>query len=319
MRRVLPTGLALLIAGGALAAPTLSTTRMLPGPTTLPPADSADPKADVAYGAYQRGYYIAAFREATKRLEKDRTDAAAMTLLGELYSQGLGLRQDPAKAAEWYRLAANLGDRSAMGLLGMMAIEGRGIAKDPAAGRAWLEKAAAKGEPTACYNVALILLGTGVPEDLNRAAALLRQAADQEVPAAQHALGILYLKGRGVEKDPAQAAQLFRRAADNGDVAGEVEFSILLFNGEGVPKDEARAARYFRHAAGRGNAVAQNRIARLYAAGRGVPKNLVEAAAWNMAASAQGLTDAWLTQALAGLNPEERARAERLAADRMTP
>jgi TPR repeat protein len=102
-------------------------------------------------------------------------------------------------------------------------------------------------------------------------------------------------------------------------VAAQVEFSILLFNGEGVPRDEARAARYFRHAAGRGNAVAQNRIARLYAAGRGVPKNLVEAAAWDMAAAAQGLSDAWLTQALAGLTPDERARAERLAADRMTP
>ncbi|WP_407523368.1 tetratricopeptide repeat protein [Methylobacterium oryzisoli] len=317
-------GLALLAAAlaGSLAPATAQTEqpRMLPGSSTLPPATgSTDPKADIAYGAYQRGYYVTAFREATKRLERAKTDAAAMTLLGELYNQGLGVRQDPAKAAEWYRLAANLGDPHAAAILGMMAIEGRGMAKDPAAGRAWLEKAAAKGEAGASYNLALILLATGVPDDLKRATGLLRRAADQELAAAQHALGILYLKGRGVPKDPAQAAQLFRRAADNGDVAGEVEFSILLFNGEGVPRDEARAARYFRHAAGRGNAVAQNRIARLYAAGRGVPKNLVEAAAWDMAAAAQGLSDAWLTQALSGLTPEERARAERLAADRMTP
>jgi TPR repeat protein len=113
-----------------------------------------------------------------------------------------------------------------------------------------------------------------------------------------------------------QAAQWFRRAADNGDLAGEVEFAIRLFLGDGVTKDEARAGRYFLHAARRGNAIAQNRIARLYLAGRGMPKNLVEAAAWNLAAAAQGRPDEVLDQGTAGLNPEERKRAEALAAER---
>ena len=80
--------------------------------------------------------------------------------------------------------------------------------------------------------------------------------------------------------------------------------------------DEGRAARYFLHAASRGNAIAQNRVARLYAVGRGLPKNLVEAAAWNLAASAQGLSDPWLDENLKGLEPAERQRAETLAADR---
>ena len=128
---------------------------------------------------------------------------------------------------------------------------------------------------------------------------------------------MLYLQGRGVPKDPGKAAEWFRRAADNGDIAGEVEFAILLFNGTGLPKDEARAARYFRHAAARGNAIAQNRIARLYAVGRGLPKNPVEAAAWNLAAAAQGLSDGWLDQTLSTLTPDEKTRAERLAAERI--
>ncbi|HKH34949.1 MAG TPA: sel1 repeat family protein, partial [Beijerinckiaceae bacterium] len=72
----------------------------------------------------------------------------------------------------------------------------------------------------------------------------------------------------------------------------------------------------FRRAAGRGNPIAQNRLARLYAVGRGVPKNLVESAAWHLLASARGLTDAWLDQTLTILPAEERARAEKLAADR---
>jgi hypothetical protein len=38
--------------------------------------------------AYQRGRYVTAFREATKRIEANPKDAAAMTLLGELYNHG---------------------------------------------------------------------------------------------------------------------------------------------------------------------------------------------------------------------------------------
>ena len=89
--------------------------RELPTPYTVgysggarPPPTDRTP--DFAYGAYQRGQYVTAFREATKRIEADRKDAAAMTLLGELYNQGLGIRPDPAKAADWYRLAAAQGE-----------------------------------------------------------------------------------------------------------------------------------------------------------------------------------------------------------------
>ncbi len=277
-----------------------------------PAASSREP--DIAFGAYQRGQYATAFREATQRIAANAKDAAAMTLLGELYNQGLGIRQDAVKAAEWYRLAAAQGDAHAMAALGLMAIDGRGGAKDAKAGRRWLEQASEKGDPTAAYNLALIVLSS--EGDQAKAAALFRKAAEGEIAAAQHNLGVMYLQGRGVAKDPAKAAEWFRRAADNGDLAGEVEFAIQLFNGNGVTKDEVRAARYFLHAASRGNAIAQNRVARLYAVGRGVPKNLVEAAAWNLAASGQGLTDAWLDQAVAGLNGDERKRAERLATER---
>jgi TPR repeat protein len=204
-----------------------------------------------------------------------------------------------------------------MSSLGLMALDGRGMARDAKAGRRWLEQAAALGSPTAAYNLGLILIGTGLPADEAEAAKQFRKAADAEVGAAQHDLGVLYLQGRGVTKDTTQAASWFRRAADNGDLAGEVEFAILLFNGTGVPKDEAAAARYFLHAARRGNAIAQNRIARLFAVGRGVQKNLVEAAAWNLAAAGQGLSDAWLDQAVSGLSKDEKVRAERLGNERL--
>jgi hypothetical protein len=239
-----------------------------------------------------------------------------MTLLGELYNQGLGVAQDPTKAAEWYRLAAQQGDPHALAALGLMALDGRGIEKNQAQGLAWLEQAAGKGEPAASHNLSLLLMSSGSQEDLLRAVELLRRAADAEIGDAQHALGVLYLRGRGVSRDPAEAARWFERAAKNGNVAGLVEHAILLFNGEGVPPDEALAARLFRRAALRGNPIAQNRLARLLAAGRGVPQNRVEAAAWHLMAAARGLTDPWLDDALKTLSPDERSRAERIARDR---
>jgi TPR repeat protein len=278
------------------------------------PAVAAGP--DLAYGAYQRGLYISALREASARLERNREDAAAMTLLGELYNQGLGVAADPGKAADWYLLAAERGDAHALSALGLMALEGRGMAKSPNQGKAWIERAAAKGEPRACHNLALLLLTTGADADLVRAVELLRRAAEAEIGGAQHALGVLHLKGRGVSRDPAEAARWFEKAARNGNLAGEVEYAILLFNGEGVAANEALAARLFRRAAAKGNPIAQNRLARLHAAGRGVPQSKVEAAAWHLMAAAQGLADPWLDNALKDLSADERSRAERLARER---
>ncbi|RAI26347.1 SEL1-like repeat protein, partial [Rhodoplanes serenus] len=68
------------------------------------PARPGGAEPDVAFGAFQRGYFLTAFHEATKRVETG--DVRAMTLLGELYAAGLGVPQNDQKAAEWYAFAA---------------------------------------------------------------------------------------------------------------------------------------------------------------------------------------------------------------------
>lgn len=320
MRRLAACSALLCLAAGMAAAQVggQSNARQFPLPIYASPGAPVK-GGDVAYGAYQRGLYLTASREALSRLERNPGDTAAMTLLGELYNQGLGVRQNPPEAARWYRLAADRGEPRAMATLALMLIDGRGMPKAPERGRAWLEKAAGLGEPTASFNLALLLLADGTEEDAAKAAILLRVASEGEVADAQHALGVLYANGRGgLPRDRAEAAMLFLRAARNGSLAGEVEWAIAQFNGDGTTRDEANAARQFRHAAGRGNAIAQNRLARLYVLGRGVQKNLVEAAAWNIQASAQGLTDAWLERQLEDISKDQRKRAEALAAARMS-
>ena len=52
-------------------------------------------------------------------------------MLGELYANALGVKRDYAKAADWYKRAADGGDREAMFALAMMRLDGRGGAGRP--------------------------------------------------------------------------------------------------------------------------------------------------------------------------------------------
>ena len=90
-------------------------------PPPAPPAAAtapADPNVDLVYGAYQRGAYKTTFNLATKRAQEDN-DPKAMTMLGELYANGLGVKRDYVKAGEWYKRAAEIGDPQAMFALAM--------------------------------------------------------------------------------------------------------------------------------------------------------------------------------------------------------
>src|SRR5881392_332225 len=96
-----------------------------PAPSPSPTAAFEDPNVDNVYGAYQRGLYKTAFDLAITRAQYNR-DAKAMTMLGELYANGLGIKRDYAKAADWYQRAADAGDREGMFALAMMRLADRG-------------------------------------------------------------------------------------------------------------------------------------------------------------------------------------------------
>ena len=94
-------------------------------PATVIPAPAPDnPNVDLVFGAYQRGQYKTAFDLASARAKTG--DAKAMTMLGELYSNAMGIRRDYAKAVEWYKRASDAGDREAMFALARLRIAGRG-------------------------------------------------------------------------------------------------------------------------------------------------------------------------------------------------
>jgi hypothetical protein len=284
------------------------------GTAGAPPAKSSSgAPLDAAFGAYQRGYFATALKEAMKRVAANPKDGPAMTLIGEIYRDGVSVKQDYAEAARWYRLAAEAGDRQARFALGMMLLTGAtGVAKDRPGATALLKQAAAQGHAGALYNLGVLAIegdGSSKP-DFAQAADLFRRSAEAGDDDGAYSYGVLLRDGRGVPLDIAAAAHWLKRAADGGIIAGEVEYAIMLFNGVGVSKDEAAAAKLFLKAAAKNNPIAQNRLAHLYAMGRGVPKDLVQAAAWHRFAKTAGIADAELDALTATLSAAEMARVD---------
>ncbi|MCC2097668.1 MAG: SEL1-like repeat protein [Hyphomicrobiales bacterium] len=268
--------------------------------------------ADAAYSAFQRGYFITAFKEATKRIEANTPDApAAMTLIGELYRDGLGFHEDPAEAARWYALAAKRGDAQAAFAMGRAYLSGRGVKQDPKKAREFFEQAAAKHVGAALYNLGIMAMEprkdkTGEIVNYREAAGYFQKAVEQGDLDAAYALALLYRSGRGVPRNDIKAAELLKHAADQHHLIAETEYAIVLFNGKGVKKDEAAAAKYFERAAWRNSPVAQNRLARMYAAGRGVKRDIMQAMKWHIIARASGLKDKWLDDKLPTLTRTQR-------------
>jgi TPR repeat protein len=273
------------------------------------------PPPDAAFGAYQRGYVITALREAEKRIAANSKDAAAMTLIGEIYRDGMAVKLDVAEASRWYRLASELGDKQAQFQLGVLMLDGAdGVPKDREAAKAQFRKAAAQGLPGALYNLAVLALEGDDQNkpDFAKAADYFRRAAEAGDGNAAYSYGVLLRQGKGAPLDIAQSAQWLKRAADDGIIAGQVEYAIMLFNGVGVQRDEAGAAKIFILAAARRNPIAQNRLAHLYLTGRGVPRDLVQAAVWHGLAKNAGIEDKELDEATAHLTPDELAKVRDL-------
>ncbi len=68
-------------------------------------------------------------------------DKLAQTYVGEIYAKGIDVAPDYAKAAEWYRKAAEQGFPRAQNNLGALYENGLGVARNPAIALEWYRKA----------------------------------------------------------------------------------------------------------------------------------------------------------------------------------
>lgn len=290
--------------------------------TNLPtPSGSAEPlggeeagTAAAAYGLFQRGYYLSALRMAEPLANLG--DAAAQTLLGEIYARGLGVPRDEAEAARWYGVAAKAGVPEAQFRYAMILIEGRAVPRDDASARDLMKAAADAGNPLAAFNYGQMLIQSSPTGGFTEALGYFRRAADAGVPDAQYALSQLYAYGRGMAAgDDAKAREWLEKAARSGHDTAQIELGIWLINGRGGAKDPAEGFRWLKGAAERGNPIAVNRVAHLYKDGVGAPADRAEAARWTVLARRASNSDAALDGFFRTL-PEADQKAALEAANR---
>lgn len=147
--------------------------------------------ADVAVvGAYEAG--LVAYRKgdfvAARGLWEPVAEAGnpqAQYFLGFMLQNGLGQPWSNARAANWYRRAANQGLPEAQLALGELYLSGMGVELDPRVGAAWYASAAVTGDATGQFEYARLLLhGVGVEQDMAAALAWFEAAALQGHEAA---------------------------------------------------------------------------------------------------------------------------------------
>lgn len=150
---------------------------------------------------------------------------------------------------------------AAVGLMLAMALAPVGAAADVKAGvdawsrgehaaavKEWLGPAA-KGDADAQFNMGQAYkLGRGVPQDIKRAEAWYRKAAEQGHIKAADTLGLILFQ----EDRKADAMPFLQASADRGEPRAMYILGIAHFNGDAVGKDWVRAYAYMSRASSAG-------------------------------------------------------------------
>jgi TPR repeat protein len=173
---------------------------------------------DVNAGKYaSRDAAVGAVRKAYDRL----TDANASPPAGmDLYRQGSKQFQagDFSASLASFTQSANLGYPHAACMVAIHYADGLGIKEDTAKAVEWYRKDIAKNDPVAENHLGSMLLeGAGVPKDTAEGLRLLKLSADQDCPPAFLNIGRAYLFGFGVPKDRGTGMMWYGQAADRGN------------------------------------------------------------------------------------------------------
>lgn len=278
------------------------------------PDESVDPMRfgklpDAAFGAFQRGLYVTSLNLALPRANEG--DAAAQTLVAEIYSRGLGVRRDEAEAARWYQAAAEQNVPEAQFQYALLLLDGRFVERDADQAFALMEDAANAGNAMAQFNYAQMLVDrVPGPRGIEQAVPFYEKAARAGIADAQYAMAQIYAAGVGGKpENMVEARRWLELAARRNFDTAQLELGTWMVQGVGGERDEEGGFAWLKAAAGSGNVAAQNRLAKLYRAGIGTEADPITAAAWYVLARRAGLVDREMDDFLEGLTEEERLEA----------
>jgi len=169
------------------------------------------------------------------KADAQKGDASCQNFLGILYSEGKGVKPDPAEAVRWFRLAAAQGNGYAATNLGAHYEKGLGVTKDLAEAKKWYRQAAEQGIAYAEFRLGAIIIET--EQDMKQGVKWFRAAAAQGLPPAQMALGVAYELGQGARHSDALAAKWYEVAAEHGESGAQGRLAAFYERGQGVDVD----------------------------------------------------------------------------------
>lgn len=256
---------------------------------------------DDSEAAHKQAFYW--FNEAAKK-----EDDSGMYNVGDCYANGIGVKIDMEKAAEWYRKAAEAGHVAAMCQLGDYYQE---VLVDNKKAVMWYEKAAEMGNSYAIDCVSQLYLH--MPNDgLEKAEKWYRKAAELGNTDAMITLGIYgdfknddrkafewfqkainngnvyalshlagcYIEGRGVPVNLQKAYDLLNEAVDSGDDSAVYEFVKVFEKGFGTDREKTKVFNLYLDAAEDEDSDAMRCLAICYINGIGTEVNISEAFEW---------------------------------------
>jgi TPR repeat protein len=198
---------------------------------------------------------------------KGDTDASRVAGLG--YLSGWMGSIDPARAAKYFRFAADRNDPKAMMFLADMYFTGRGVAKDEIEGDRLAEKSALLGYREAQSVVGLRKMYAwlaGVSDDPSEALKWLELAANRNEPSALQGLANYYIDyaAKSGQLDIARGMELLKRCVDQtGHPPCAMAYASLLDDGLGQRDIKTLYAMYLLANRDGNNEKARTRLAEL--------------------------------------------------------
>jgi TPR repeat protein len=225
------------------------------------------------------------FRRAAEVLQvsADLRATSGLANLGWLYERGLGVPQDPVRAARLYDQAARSGDTMGAYRMGIQYLNGTGgVTRYAGEACQLFERAALAGFSYAQAELGNCLFrGDGKPQDHAAAFQWFLKAAEAGLARAQEIVGELYVTGNGVATSDARGTEWFRKAAEQGDPYGMFEFGASLRMGRGIATDEVAATGWFQKAAALGDTGSMFSLGLGYLQGvGGLPQDYGQARHW---------------------------------------
>ena len=233
----------------------------------------------------------------------EQGDSDVQVMLGVMYFNGDGVKQNIPEAIKWFEKAAEKGEMDAQINLAKIYFLGQGVERDILNAEKWFFKAAIQGDKKSQYNLALLYYNgeDGIPQNHVEARNWFAKSAENGYADAQEMLGYMYYYGEGGEIDFKEAFNWFEKAAEQGKTYAQFKRAWMCYEGEGVEKDLQRAVDLFTLVAKNEQtdkivpaienvqAEAQCNLADIYYFGEGnIEKNLDRAFYWYKKSAEQG-------------------------------